>query len=132
VPAASRQALTRPVAAAARHPLQMPNSCAGVPADLLHPSNTWKSQVRGPPWPACLGPPAFPPAFSRPPAADHPNPHPLFPAPQAEYDATLDKLGHLFEANFKTYLHDAEVHVGADMAQRILSGGPMLAGNGSS
>jgi hypothetical protein len=51
-------------------------------------------------------------------------------ASRAEYDTTLAKLAGLFTANFKTYLEDCTAHVGADMAARILAGGPQGEANG--
>jgi phosphoenolpyruvate carboxykinase (ATP) len=48
-------------------------------------------------------------------------------ADKADFNETLSQLAALFVKNFKSYMEDAAQHVGADMAQRILSGGPNLA-----
>jgi len=45
-------------------------------------------------------------------------------AAERRYEAQLGLLAELFVANFNTYLHDAEAHVGEELAGRILSGGP--------
>eukprot|EP00882_Tetradesmus_deserticola_P019653 GHRQ01021174.1.p1 GENE.GHRQ01021174.1~~GHRQ01021174.1.p1 ORF type:complete len:184 (-),score=52.75 GHRQ01021174.1:214-765(-) len=47
-------------------------------------------------------------------------------AAQADFNDTLAQLASLFVASFNSYLEDAALHVGADMAERILSGGPSL------
>jgi hypothetical protein len=47
-------------------------------------------------------------------------------ADKADFNETLAQLANLFINSFRSYLEDAEAHVGADMAQRILSGGPDL------
>jgi phosphoenolpyruvate carboxykinase (ATP) len=47
-------------------------------------------------------------------------------ADKADFNDTLSQLSALFVKNFKSYMEDAAQHVGADMAQRILSGGPDL------
>lgn len=41
-----------------------------------------------------------------------------------EFNSTLEHLASLFVDNFKRYLDDATSHVGAELAERILSGGP--------
>jgi phosphoenolpyruvate carboxykinase (ATP) len=43
---------------------------------------------------------------------------------ERHYKGALEGLAELFVANFNTYLHDAEAHVGEALAERILSGGP--------
>ena len=43
---------------------------------------------------------------------------------EKHYQHALEGLAELFVANFNTYLHDAEAHVGEALAERILSGGP--------
>jgi phosphoenolpyruvate carboxykinase (ATP) len=45
-------------------------------------------------------------------------------ADTTEFSTTLQHLGALFVDNFKKYLGDAAAHVGADLAERIRSGGP--------
>jgi hypothetical protein len=40
------------------------------------------------------------------------------------FDSTLNHLGQLFVKSFAAYLDDAAQHVGQDMAERILRGGP--------
>jgi hypothetical protein len=47
-------------------------------------------------------------------------------ADKADFNETLSQLAGLFVTNFKSYMEDAAQHVGADMAERILSGGPDL------
>lgn len=53
------------------------------------------------------------------------NPSTLWTDP-TEFNDTLSQLGCLFVNNAKTFLGDASAHVGAEMATRILSGGPHL------
>lgn len=45
-------------------------------------------------------------------------------ADKADFNDTLAQLATLFVGSFRSYLEDAAAHVGADMAERILSGGP--------
>lgn len=45
-------------------------------------------------------------------------------ADKADFNDTLSQLATLFVGSFRSYLEDAAMHVGADMAERILSGGP--------
>ncbi|WIA19057.1 hypothetical protein OEZ85_003713 [Tetradesmus obliquus] len=47
-------------------------------------------------------------------------------ADKADFNDTLAQLATLFVGSFRSYLEDAALHVGADMADRILSGGPNL------
>ncbi|GBF98755.1 phosphoenolpyruvate carboxykinase [Raphidocelis subcapitata] len=42
------------------------------------------------------------------------------------YNSTLTHLARLFVNSFKQYLEDAHEHVGSDLAERILTGGPSL------
>ena len=43
---------------------------------------------------------------------------------QPAFDTTLSHLGQLFVKSFGAYLDDAAQHVGQEMAERILKGGP--------
>eukprot|EP00878_Enallax_costatus_P016223 GHUV01017016.1.p1 GENE.GHUV01017016.1~~GHUV01017016.1.p1 ORF type:complete len:595 (+),score=193.05 GHUV01017016.1:226-2010(+) len=45
-------------------------------------------------------------------------------ADKADFNDTLSQLATLFVGSFRSYLEDAAMHVGAEMAERILSGGP--------
>lgn len=45
-------------------------------------------------------------------------------ADKADFNDTLSQLATLFVGSFRSYLEDAALHVGAEMADRILSGGP--------
>eukprot|EP00879_Flechtneria_rotunda_P000221 GHRR01000295.1.p1 GENE.GHRR01000295.1~~GHRR01000295.1.p1 ORF type:complete len:582 (+),score=188.13 GHRR01000295.1:770-2515(+) len=45
-------------------------------------------------------------------------------ADKDDFNNTLAQLATLFVGSFNSYLEDAALHVGADMADRILSGGP--------
>jgi hypothetical protein len=47
-------------------------------------------------------------------------------ADKNDFNDTLAQLATLFVGSFNSYLEDAALHVGADMADRILSGGPSL------
>lgn len=47
-------------------------------------------------------------------------------ADKADFNDTLAQLATLFVGSFRSYLEDAAQHVGAEMADRILSGGPDL------
>jgi hypothetical protein len=47
-------------------------------------------------------------------------------ADAADFNDTVAQLATLFVGSFRSYLEDAALHVGADMAERILSGGPSL------
>lgn len=45
-------------------------------------------------------------------------------ADKADFNDTLSQLATLFVGSFRSYLEDAAMHVGAEMADRILTGGP--------
>jgi hypothetical protein len=47
-------------------------------------------------------------------------------ADKADFNDTLAQLATLFVGSFRSYLEDAALHVGAEMADRILTGGPSL------
>ena len=47
-------------------------------------------------------------------------------ADKADFNETLAQLANLFVGSFRSYLEDAALHVGAEMAERILTGGPDL------
>jgi ATP-dependent phosphoenolpyruvate carboxykinase len=56
-------------------------------------------------------------------------------ADPAAFTSTLNHLAGLFVKAFSAYMDDAEVHVGEEMAHRILLGGPdatQLEGSSSS
>lgn len=52
-------------------------------------------------------------------------------ADKADFNDTLAQLARLFVNSFSAYLEDAAAHVGAEMAERILGGGPDMRQVGS-